>query len=286
MTIPKIIHMFWLQGWDSAPELARVCAEAWQQLNPEYSVILHDEKALAQLTDALDFDVGILPVQAVSDILRAYLLTEHGGVWVDASVVPLAPLHDWLGAAEESGFFAFEGSKKDRVIDSWMLAARQRHPIMRGWWEEVRRYWTPRAKPWWTPPLMSTGMVRRPIGDIRWMTKWGLLKMPADPVDLVRENGPSRWQHIFPYFWFHYLFDGMIRDQPDLARQWGAAFRLGSAPPHAMAWHLKAQPSASLSEFLDLADVSPVQKLRFKRSLSAERQVAIAQALVGRKFAP
>ena len=61
---------------------------------------------------------------------------DDGGVWVDASVVPVKPLSQWLGdALTEAGFFAFERPGPDRPISSWFLAATPRNLIFREWWK-------------------------------------------------------------------------------------------------------------------------------------------------------
>ena len=281
MAIPKRIHIFWLQGWGSAPPLARICADAWAAANPDHEVVLHDAGALASLSEALGHDVSRLPVQAVSDILRCHLLASEGGVWVDASVVPLSPLETWMAPAQDTGFFAFRGSRADRIVDSWLLAAAPGEPLIEGWWQAVRRYWEPAPKPLFAPPPLLRGPMRSPLRQVRWMTKLGLLQPPANPVEYVSRDGQARWRHLFPYFWFHYLFADLLLTRPDLNRRWLSAFTLPSEPPHAVAWRMKAQPDAPLESLVAAAEGSVVQKLRFKRSLPAARLVEVARALTG-----
>lgn len=38
--MPKIVWIFWLQGFESASPLVHVCVRSWEQRNPEWKIIL------------------------------------------------------------------------------------------------------------------------------------------------------------------------------------------------------------------------------------------------------
>jgi mannosyltransferase OCH1-like enzyme len=38
----------------------------------------------------------------LADLIRVYALAEHGGVWIDSSILLKAPLDDWLFPTQES----------------------------------------------------------------------------------------------------------------------------------------------------------------------------------------
>jgi hypothetical protein len=282
VTIPKRIHMLWLQGWHTAPELARVCADGWQTANPGHTVIRHDASSLPAYLGDFPVPVADLPPQAAADLFRAAILHREGGIWADASVVPVQPLAEWFGAAEAFGFCAPAGWHPDRIMENWFLAAAPGHPLLARFWDAAQAYWHPRPRTLADIVLSGTGTGRVPVRALPLRRRLGLLAPPATPSDYVRPDGPRRWRHVFPYFWFQYLFGYLAESDPAFRAQWQAAPKLDARGVQSAAWYLKAHPEAPLAEFLGLASDAPVQKLRFKRSLSATRQVDIARLLTGR----
>ncbi|MEA5472770.1 glycosyltransferase [Synechococcus sp. CCY9201] len=96
--IPRILHYLWLSD-EPRPELMRRCIASWQQVMPDFQ-IRHWSLA--------DFDQSALPLfaqQAIalkqwafaSDVLRLWLLGQHGGVYFDADVLAVRSLEPLLG---------------------------------------------------------------------------------------------------------------------------------------------------------------------------------------------
>ena len=139
--VPRVIWMFWLQGAEHLSPQGALCVEGWRRLNPGWEVRLLDSESAAQWapeatalwskppadeaaggtgTYRRDFEEsaalspeGVL-LQHRADLLRAALLRRWGGVWADASLLPLAPLDALLeeamgttGGAGIRDFFAF-----------------------------------------------------------------------------------------------------------------------------------------------------------------------------------
>ena len=105
LTAPRVgrrtIWMFWAQGWTEAPDLVRTCALSWARRNPEWIV------RRLSLTDLLQYGVDLQRVYAnlphpysphYSDLVRTELLTLHGGLWVDSTILCLRPVEQWLPA--------------------------------------------------------------------------------------------------------------------------------------------------------------------------------------------
>ena len=44
--IPKIIWMYWHQGWDKAPTLVKQCKKSWLHYNPDYEIRFLDKKSI------------------------------------------------------------------------------------------------------------------------------------------------------------------------------------------------------------------------------------------------
>jgi Mannosyltransferase OCH1 and related enzymes len=130
--IPRTIWIYWNSGFENAPDVVKLGVESWQKMNPDYDVkLLSDEN----LYEFLGFDFSmvfqlssvrcLLPTKA--DILRFYLLSRYGGVWVDATTFCLKPLNLWLPlAASHCHLFNFkQKNNPTRPIEAWFIASPQ-----------------------------------------------------------------------------------------------------------------------------------------------------------------
>ncbi|WP_378944379.1 capsular polysaccharide synthesis protein [Mesorhizobium sp. ANAO-SY3R2] len=149
--IERNIWILWLQGFELAPELVKICANTWSAKNPGWHVHLLTEQNLADFLDN-DFHREIvalaLPPQKTANLVRLYLVSRYGGVWADADCYCARALDDWLPSSLEGGFFAFRfdadawleanrdrplarllGSSADRVLSNWFIAGRAGNPI-------------------------------------------------------------------------------------------------------------------------------------------------------------
>lgn len=136
-SLPKIVWMFWHSGFDNAPEVVKLGVMSWQKMNPDYEVRLLDN---SNIHEYLGFDLHqafrntsvrcLLPIKA--DILRLYLLSRYGGVWVDATTFCLKPLSEWLPTAlEPCNLFNFkQKNNPTRPIEVWFIAAPKGSPII------------------------------------------------------------------------------------------------------------------------------------------------------------
>ncbi len=123
---PRVIYSLWLQGSDQAPALVRSNWHRWQTLNPEYEVVILDKDTALRLTGELPADISKIPPQAASNLIRIALLRQYGGIWVDATALPVRPLADWLEPlVARSGFIAFAYDGQTRPLANWFLAAEQ-----------------------------------------------------------------------------------------------------------------------------------------------------------------
>jgi len=148
-SLPKIVWMLWLQGWETAPAVVQACKASWLRHNPDWAVRALDRTTLSA---ALPLDViadifsTTKPQEALSDQIRLELLRGHGGVWADATTLCARPLDEWLSCGLPSGFFAFERPGGDRMIASWFLASARGSYITHAWADRVRAYWRGRSE--------------------------------------------------------------------------------------------------------------------------------------------
>ena len=149
-SVPKIIWLLWLQGWENAPEVVRACAASWVRLNPAWSVRFLTREHLPQLFPSSSPSARLLeldiPPEALSNVVRLELLARYGGVWADATTYCLMPLDEWLAPAVAEGFFAFDRPGPDRMLASWFLAAPPGAPVIARWRSLAQAYWTDRTE--------------------------------------------------------------------------------------------------------------------------------------------
>src|SRR4051794_4329504 len=82
-TFPKIAWMLWMQGWEEAPELVRMCRASWEARNVDWDI---RPLALGDVADVVDLratfpeaPLDLLPRPALSDLIRLALLDSYGG---------------------------------------------------------------------------------------------------------------------------------------------------------------------------------------------------------------
>ena len=218
--LPHKIWSLWLQGEDNAPRIVTLCMKRWRKLNTDYDMHILNRSDASNL-----YGCGIawqaLPPQALSDIVRAKILLENGGIWVDASLLPVQPLQQWLPRLlGDSGFFAFARPGPDRPISSWFLAAQKDNIIMRRWWTEICRYW------------------RRS----RSVAIYDIPENPAASVDPIRSEGEDE----FPYFWFHYIFQYLLETDREFSQYWDRCSHISATPAHELQNILKKAGNQNL----------------------------------------
>ena len=146
-SLPRVLWLLWLQGWNEAPLVARACLESWRRLNPAWEVRAIDGPGVAQyLSPPVFAQIAAVPKEpeAFADQIRIELLHAHGGVWADATAMCATPLDHRLPQRMRTGFFAFARPTPDRIIASWFLAAAVPCNIVAKWRASVAAYWTER----------------------------------------------------------------------------------------------------------------------------------------------
>lgn len=165
------IWTFWDTGEEQAPHLVRACLNGLRRLNLDATVRCLSDATFAAFTHPRQPPPGFHRLGSAhrSDWIRLTLLLTHGGVWLDASIVPIRPVAECFelaGAAEAPSpswdleGFAFPGTQNhcqdDRLVlmENWAMACRRPPPcttttghggsgndavFLRAWLEEVER---------------------------------------------------------------------------------------------------------------------------------------------------
>jgi hypothetical protein len=139
--VPRNIFLYWHDGWEKAPDVAKLCLRSWIEKNPDWKVHALDYAALPSNIDRPPVHKASSNLAGFSDRVRLALLRKKGGVWADATLFCSQPLGAWIDPIVSApGFFAFSAPAADRVISTWFLIARQNSELIQAWDEIVIRY--------------------------------------------------------------------------------------------------------------------------------------------------
>lgn len=125
MAIPKKIHYVWVGGNDKPKDIKK-CMRTWQKHLQGYEIIEWNEK---------NFDIDSHPfVKAayqakkwayVSDYIRAYVIYNEGGIYLDTDVILLDNFDDFLN---HKAFVGFENY--DHPFTA-VFGAEKHHPLLK-----------------------------------------------------------------------------------------------------------------------------------------------------------
>ena len=95
----KKIWVFWYQGLEHAPEIVQKCRKLLRRNYENYEIIELDGDNYKKYCQLPDFVVdkrkkGLITITEFSDILRTKLLFEHGGMWVDSTLLCIGKAND------------------------------------------------------------------------------------------------------------------------------------------------------------------------------------------------
>ncbi len=135
--IPNKLWLYWNSPLESAPDVVKRSVQSWHQQNPEFEVTFLCDENLEQIL-GFNFNTTFrlatvnLGLAMKADILRLYLLSKYGGVWVDTTTFCLKPLSHWLPeATKDTHFFTFRhSSNQTRPVEAWFIAANQGNKIV------------------------------------------------------------------------------------------------------------------------------------------------------------
>lgn len=149
VSVPKVIWLLWLQGWEHAPEITQASQASWSNRNPGWKVWLLDRTSLDTFIPCDQLNrilYSNAPLEALSDLIRLELLHRYGGVWADATTICSKPLDGWLNQFAQEGFFAFDRPGPNRMISTWFLAAHRGSYIVECWRKAAAGYWHDRVE--------------------------------------------------------------------------------------------------------------------------------------------
>ncbi len=253
----QIVWMYWQQGVASAPPLVQACVDSWVRANPTWEVRVLDADSLVEYPDfplALYRRRSDLDVQKIADLLRLYLLRNHGGVWADATTYCAAPLDTWLPDHTDSGFFAFCDPGRDRLISNWFLAAEPGNELVRELDQRLRDHLGQRR--FWLQP---TRIGRRLVAQLA-----PLLGKNVGRTRLWLSLPVRRLLRVYPYFVFHYTFNDVVARGGPSAAIWEATPRVGAGSAHELQRLARSPDGLVLAREIIDSRCTPIYKLDWR----------------------
>lgn len=139
-TIPKIVWTHW--ATNDMPELCKLTLERMKKVLSDWDVRFFTNDDFLEWCEPPE-EYHKLAIQAQTDFMRLWLLKEHGGVWMDISIVlnqSINPIYDECVSqkSELGGFFAehLTSNPEYPVFDSWFIMAPKGSNIIRLWYDE------------------------------------------------------------------------------------------------------------------------------------------------------
>ena len=241
----RVIWILWFDGWRDAPWLVKAVARSWEVHNPGWTVVRLSQDNLGQYVAAPYLDAmasaeertnrgwkkplrrWLRPAQ--SDVIRVHLLSTHGGVWADATLLCNQGLDSWVyDAVAPTGFFGYTSAAKDHPLPADYTDVDDEHL------QQVHRGVPP-------PPASSSASGDGDEGSgsssaylqehacswflvstrhARLMTRW---RNAVDAYWAGRLDGSVASKG---YFWLDALFLELIAEDDQAAADWGATPRV------------------------------------------------------------
>ncbi len=142
--IPKIIWVCWLQGFENAPELILNCIKSIKNHSKEYAVKVITNENIKDFVDIPNYIYekkarGFISNTHFSDILRVFLLSKHGGVWVDATVFLTSDLTKEITS---SSFFCLHTKNIMNIKNvNWVMASSEDNTLTNAIKALLLEYW-------------------------------------------------------------------------------------------------------------------------------------------------
>jgi hypothetical protein len=138
----SLIWTYWNE--DPLPDFIKKCIDTWRKENPEYTVNIVTNENLESFV-GFDESQAIKnwkfndSPQRMSDLVRLSVLTEYGGVWLDASIICYESL-DWTLEEKTPKVYSIPelSTSEDPLIESWFISCEADDPFVTKWNEEFR----------------------------------------------------------------------------------------------------------------------------------------------------
>ena len=145
-TAPRKIWICWLQGIEDAPVVVKRCVQSIEQYCKGFEIVYITGKNMydyAPLPPHIKerIEQGRIPFAHFTDVLRTAILVEHGGIWVDATVLLTGPIPENI---LKEPFFMFQNPRPFQLphaTSNWFIVSAKAHPLMQRQLELLYAFW-------------------------------------------------------------------------------------------------------------------------------------------------
>lgn len=147
--IQKKIWILWIQGFEDAPEIVKMCVESTKRAFKDYEIILLNIESVYEYIEIPEiinqkWKKGYISNAHLSDVIRTELLIKYGGIWIDATVF----FTDSFTSKNilESELFFFQKLKPGKsgskvFISNWFIVSKPNNLILLTLRNMLIEYW-------------------------------------------------------------------------------------------------------------------------------------------------
>lgn len=148
--VNRTVWICWMQGEENAPDLVKSCIRSARKHLKDFDIIILSEDNIKKYITLPDHIVkkyheGKITHTHFSDILRVAILCEHGGLWLDSTVL----CTDDILAQKiiEIPLFVYKVMNLDQndeepiMSSSWLISAMSNNPILLLTRDILYKYW-------------------------------------------------------------------------------------------------------------------------------------------------
>lgn len=143
------VWIFWLQGIENAPEIVQACIRSAKNRLQDREIIflnINNYKEYINFPDYIEkkFEEGKIAYAHFADLIRAELLTQYGGLWIDATVLCTGEIPDYI---LDSQLFVFKNIGLDRsdeetiAASNWLISSWSHNKIIELTRNLLFEYW-------------------------------------------------------------------------------------------------------------------------------------------------
>lgn len=144
----KTVWTCWLQGFEKAPEIVKICQASMRKWLTDREIIqltYDNYNCYVKLPDFIvaKYEKGLIPSALFSDLLRLEVLIAYGGTWMDASILctgnheqkPILDCDLFMFQSMHKGDTVFYG------ISNWFITACSNNRLLMVLRDALVKYW-------------------------------------------------------------------------------------------------------------------------------------------------
>ena len=158
---PNKVWVYWHESYEKVPAIVQSCIESMRRHIKDHDIIFVHKDNVAKYVKIPDYilkkyEKGMIGHAHFADIVRVFLLSEYGGLWMDASTYLTDGIPEWIWKSEfcapyyvdkigdigKDFTFANAGVPPTRVFELYFLHIKEPHSyIFECFKEFLKEYW-------------------------------------------------------------------------------------------------------------------------------------------------